>query len=147
MRAVVTPQRVREFIRDLVGENTLVNGIRFTDSMIEGAQEMAVAFFNEMPPFVKLYNVETFPYTYALMYGTVGQMLRGAAVGEASNAMNYSNDGVTVNDRETRMQLFSSLGDKFWGEYLEQCKWLKAQIQMNQAFGTSFSEFYLRSTR
>lgn len=144
MRAVITTQQVREFIRDLPGENTLVQGIRFTDNMIEGAMRMAVAYYNEMPPYVGTYTVENFPAEYALMYGTLGQLLKGAAIGEASNAMQYSVDGVSVNDRETRMQLFQSIGNQFWSEFVDHAKSLKMSKQLANAFGVSHSEFNSR---
>jgi len=121
--------------------NPLIRGVRFSDEDIDHATTMAIAYFNEAnPPTGIEYKVEDFPFKYALLCGVVGHLLRGAAVNEASNNLDYSLDGVSVNDKN-KAEIFSRLGAQYWEEFKERTQSLKVNINVGQAFGSSRSEF------
>lgn len=120
--------------------NTLVDSVRFGPGEIEQAQIRVVDRFNILPPPSSFYTVETFPSSALLCLGVWGWLLRGAAIGEASNDFSYSVAGVSINDRN-KAEIFTTLGEKFWAEFLEMSKEIKVTQSVNKVFGTKHSEY------
>lgn len=121
--------------------NTLVEGVRWTQEDIDKAMIDVIDAFNTIPPPVGYVNsAETFPLRYLLLIGTAGHLLRGAAVGEASNQLNYAADGVQVADRD-KAQIFTELGNGFWKEFLDMAKQIKISQNVNALLGAIGSEY------
>jgi hypothetical protein len=145
MNSCFTVQDVRDFINDRTDTNTLISGVRWSDKDIENAFIFTIDFFNLLPPPVTQYTVETWPYRALGILGTAGNLLRGHAVGEASNSLAYSAANVSVNDRSTQMQAFMEIGNRFWEEFKELAKTLKIMQNINGAFGHNHSEYFFRA--
>lgn len=141
---IVTNEKIRQFIMDKPELNTLVDGVRFPDKLIDDTAIMVVDYYNSVPPPLSdMYTIENFPYAYVLLMGTVGMLLRGAAVGEASNNLSYSAAGVQVNDRD-KAQIFTSAGTEMWNEAKQMIKDIKIGRNIAGAYGTKFSEYIYR---
>lgn len=142
-QSIITEDDLRLFAFDRPELNTLIDGVRFSSEQIERAAITAVDRFNILPPPVSSYSIETFPSRYLLMIGTWGLLLRGAAIGEASNNLTYSAAGVQVNDRD-KAQVFAELGKLFWDEFVDTSKDIKLTQSINQAYGIKHSEYKFR---
>lgn len=141
MTAKITVGDVRTFLLDKPELNTLIDGIKFTDEMIDRACYFVVDAFNCIPPPTTfLSRVEDFPLRYLLLIGVSGHLLRGAAVGEAVNTLNYSAENISVADRD-KAQLFTELGNSFWKEFMELAKNIKISQNTNNLLSMIGSEF------
>ena len=139
--AKITARDVRIFLMDTPALNTLLDGVRWSDEDIDRAGLFVVDAFNcQLPPTGYISSVESFPFRYLLLIGVAGHLLRGAAVGEASNALSYQADGVSVADRD-KAQVFSELGNNFWKEFLDMSKQIKLAANVNSLLGMTGSEF------
>lgn len=141
--SVITEKELRFFAMDRPESNTLIDQVKFSPEDIEQAMINVVDRFNILPPPSSMYKVETFPSRALLCLGVWGWLLRGAAVGEAINNLAYSAGGVQVNDRD-KAEIFTSLGEKFWQEFLETAKSIKLAQSINKVYGTRYSEYSYR---
>ena len=140
-QTVITERELRMWSMDRPELNTLVDNIRFTPEDIEQACYNVVDYFNILPPPNNAaYTVETFPSRALLAIGVWGWLLRGAAIGEASNAMAYSADGVQVNDRD-KAEVFTALGSQLWAEFKELASGIKLTQSLNKVYGVKKSEY------
>lgn len=138
--AAITVEDVRMFLMDKPELNTLFDGVRWSDKDIDRATELVVDAFNSWPPVIESYTVETFPFRYLLLMGVAGHLLRSAALGEASNALNYSAAGVTVADRD-KAAIFADLGNTYWRELQTGAQQIKVAGNVNSMLGHVGSEF------
>ena len=133
------------FLLDKPEANTLLDGVRWSDEDIDEAVGHVIDAYNCIPPSIGFVSsVEDFPLRYLLLIGVSGHLLRGAAVGEASNNLNYSAEGVQVQDRD-KAQSFMDLGNGFWKEFMEMAKQVKISQNVNALLGSYGSEYGWRS--
>ncbi len=137
---IITSDEIRIFINDKPELNPLLSGIRFTPEMIDKACINVIDAYNTMLPPTRGYTIETFPFRYLLLIGVSGYLLKGAAVGEASNQFNYAVDGVQVSDKD-KAQIFLSLGIEFWNEFKQTAKDIKISQNVRSCFGGTGSEY------
>jgi len=139
--AKITSTDVRRFLLDKPNLNTLMDGVRWTDEDIDKACIDVIDAYNCIPPAIGYVStVESFPLRYLLLIGVSGHLLRGAAIGEASNQLNYSAEGVQVADRD-KAGLFTELGNGFWKEFMEMSKQVKITQNVNALLGSIGSEY------
>ena len=142
---LITERELRIFSMDRPELNTLVDGVKFGPEEIEQAQIFVVDYFNIMSPSNgRSFTVETFPSRALMLLGVWGHLLKGAAIGEAINELEYSADGVQINDRH-HAQLFGQLGAQYWQEFVDLAKNMKISRNIEQAFGRFGSEFGRRA--
>jgi hypothetical protein len=140
-QTIITEKELRMWSMDRPELNTLVDNVRFSPEDIEEACINVVDIFNIMPPPNNHgYTVSTFPSRALLALGVWGWLLRGAAIGEASNNMTYSADGVQVNDRD-KAEAFTSLGNSLWAEFRELAQGIKLTQSINKVYGIKPSEY------
>lgn len=140
-QSIITEKELRIWGMDRPELNTLVDNVRFSPEDIEQAVINVVDFFNIIPPPNNYaYTVESFPSRALLALGVWGWLLRGAAIGEASNELEYSSAGVSVNDR-SKAQIFSSLGKDFWEEFKDLSQQMKLTQSINAVYGVKHSEY------
>lgn len=143
--AVITEDEIRSFMMDKPELNPLISGVKWDSKDIDRAIVTAIDYYNNSPPFIgRGYTVENFPYRYALLIGVTGLLLRGAAVNQAINQLDYAVDGVHVNDYD-KAQLFMSLGNAFWEEYKQMVTSIKIGTNISNAFGRVGSEYKYRA--
>jgi hypothetical protein len=139
---IVIVEDVRRFMMDRPELNTLFEGVRWSSEDIDKAAEFVVDAFNSWPPVLDAnrHTVETFPWRYLLLMGIAGHLLRGAAIGEASNHLTYSAAGVSVGDRD-KASIFLDLGNAWWREFQESAKQIKVAQNVNGLLNHVGSEF------
>jgi hypothetical protein len=137
--AQITETDIRTFCMDRKELNSLLRGVRWSTEDIDNALNRCTDFFNETAPFVVSFTPQTFPYRYTLLIGVAGHLLRSASINEASNQLDYSADGVTVQDKN-KAQIFASIGNQFWEEFKDKVVNIKITINVANAFGTMPSE-------
>lgn len=139
--ARVTEQQIRVFCMDRPEQNSLLRGVRWSPEEIEAAQIMVVSYFNESPPSISTsYTVESFPFSYAMLTGCAGHLLKSAAINQASNQLTYQLDGVQVADND-KADIFSRMGQQFWDEFKLMVTATKMQRNVADCFGAMGSEW------
>ena len=142
---IITEKELRIWCTDRPELNTLVDGVRFAPEDIEQAMINTVDRFNIIPPPTGInYTVENFPSRSMLSTGAMGWLLKGAAIGEASNHMQYSAMGIQVDDRD-KAQLFASMGDNLWQEFIDFGKQYKLAQNIARVYGVTNSEYRWRA--
>jgi hypothetical protein len=140
-QSIITEKELRLWAMDRPELNTLVENVRFTPEDIEQACINVVDYFNILPPPNNFgYTVETFPFRSLLAIGVWGWLLRGAAIGEASNQLDYAVENVQINDR-AKAELFTNLGNTFWMEFKELAQGIKLTQSLNKVYGVKHSEY------
>lgn len=135
----LTEQDIRIFLMDKKELNPLLRGVRWSPDDIDQAISRCVDFYNETPPFVDSHVPSGFPYRYTLLVGVSGHLLRSASINEGSNQLDYSADGVTVQDKN-KADIFAKLGDMLWAEFKDKVTNIKIAANVSLAFGNSPSE-------
>lgn len=139
---IITEKELRIWSMDRPELNTLIDGVKFGPEEIEQAQFYAVDYFNLLPPPTgRSYTIEDFPSRALMLIGVWGHLLRGAAIGEGQNELEYSADGVVVNDR-SHSKLFSELGNQFWQEFVDLSKQIKISRNIERVFGGGVGSEY-----
>lgn len=137
----LTEKDIRMFLLDKPELNPLLRGLKWGSEEIEAAMIMTVSYFNETPPPTgQSYTVETFPFSYAYLIGVSGHLLRSASINDAVNNLNYSLDGVQVNDKD-KAEIFARLGQQYWEEYKQMVVNIKTTQNVAAAYGNMNSEF------
>jgi hypothetical protein len=142
---LITEKELRIFAMDRPEFNTLVDGVKFGPEEIEQAQIHVVDYFNLLPPpLSEIFTVENFPSRILMLIGVWGHLLRGASIGETQNELEYSADGVQINDR-SHGKAFAELGNQYWQEFIELAKQTKTVRNIHGAFGSHGSEWRYRA--
>ena len=137
--AKLTNDQVRLFLMDRKELNSLIKGVRWSDPEIDAAINMCVDYWNSTPPFINTQNAATFPFRWLLLTGVAGWLLRSAAINEASNQLDYSADGITVQDKN-KAEIFLNIGNMYWKEFQEKVVNIKVTQNLAGAYGTTPSE-------
>jgi hypothetical protein len=141
---IITEKEIRIFLLDKPELNTLIKGVKFDSTDIEQAIINVIDYFNvASPPTGQSYTVENFPFRFVLLTGIAGHLLKGAAVNEAINQLDYAVDGVTVQDKN-KAGLFTQLGQGFWEEFKQMVRDIKVNQNVSAAFGSMASEYTYR---
>jgi hypothetical protein len=142
---IITEKELRIWAMDKPEMNTLIDGVKFDSEAIEQAQIYTVDYFNMLPPPIgKAFTVEDFPSRALMLMGVWGHLLKGAAIGETMNELNYSAGGVQVEDR-SHGHSFAQLGSAYWQEFVEMAKNVKISYNIEQVFGNIPSEYRRRA--
>lgn len=142
---LLTEKDVRIFLMDFAASNPLLLGVRFTAEQIQHAIIFTVDEYNIIPPYIgQSYTVENFPNKALLLKGVVGHLLRGAAINEESNNLEYAAAGVQINDKN-KGRSFLDIGNTFWSEFKEMSQQIKISQNLNRAWGSKPSEFRYRN--
>jgi hypothetical protein len=137
----LTEESVRIHLMDKPELNSLLRGVRWTSKDIEQAMIHCVSYFNEsLPSCGQNFTVESFPHPFTLLTGVCGHLLRSAAVHQANNSLNYSADGVQVQEND-KASVFAQMGSTYWEEFKGMVLGIKMQQHLNAAFGSVASEF------
>lgn len=143
--SILTEKELRLFSCDKPDVNTLVDKVRWSPEEIEQAVINVIDCFNILtPPTSHSYTAESFPSRYLLVMGVWGYLLRGAAIGEASNHLTYSAAGVSVDDRDKASE-FAQMGKMLWDEFTEKAQAMKLSQSINKVYGNKGSEYRFRA--
>jgi hypothetical protein len=119
--------------------NPLLRSVRFSTEDINSAVEMTVSYYNSVPPFVDYQTSNSFPWTWLLLTGVSGHLLKSASINEASNELNYEASGVSIQDKN-KASIFSQIGGQLWEEFKAKVLDIKMSINIGSCFSSSPSE-------
>ena len=112
----ITIAEVRFALRDYPELNSLLNDVEFADNEIAYCISKPVDIWNSMLPDVGCYDLHTFPWRYAHLEATIGELLKIAAYNYARNQLPYSSGGLSVDDKNKGpmyMQMAEQQAGKF----------------------------------
>jgi hypothetical protein len=95
----ITVAEVRFALRDYPEVNTLLNDVEFSDNEIAYAMTRPVDRWNSMLPDVGQYDIHNFPWRYAHLNATIGELFKMAGRAYLRNDLPYSSGGLSVNDK------------------------------------------------
>jgi hypothetical protein len=140
-QSIVTNDKIRLFLQDKPQFNSLVDGCRWSDEMINEAILSVCDFYNiTNPPSNVWVSAESYPSRYLLIRGVAGYLLSSASINEASNNLTYSENGVQINDKD-KAEIFKALGKELWDEHVNMVTNLKTNQNLSQCYGRKGSDW------
>jgi hypothetical protein len=136
---VLTIRQVREYVSDYAPNNTLIDGVEFSDTYISLCMDLAIDSYNMMSP-MTAYNQATFPSSGVLLLGTLWKMFGGKAALYARNRLDYSDGGLQVS-LESRIQDYNALASQFQTQFTTAAQALKVNINMAEGYGSVSSDY------
>ena len=136
---VLTPDQVRDYLRDSTGNNLLLDGEEFNDIVINLAMDLACSEYNLVPPSSSVDRF-TFPNKSILMSGTLYKMFLGQCALLARNTMQYSDGGIQV-PVEERFALYQSLASMYQADFQNNTKLFKTSINLESGWGEVRSDY------
>lgn len=129
----LTEESIRIFLRDKDPEaNLLLDDFEFASKEIFAAMTDIVDKWNETPPFVQIYSVESFPFRYHMKLGACAILLRMAAHRFRRNQLDYTIGGGSVQD-QNKDKDYTGAADRLMAEFNE---WLlRAKVSFNMENG------------
>jgi len=133
--AVISDIDVRTFLRDADPDaNLLLDDYEFTPEELRSAMNLLVDKWNEIPPPVFTYTVDTFPWRYHMLLGTCANLLRMAAYRYQRNDLQYQIGGGVVMD-QAKAQAYHATADRLMAEFDQWLRLKKSEIQASIGWG------------
>ena len=130
----LTEVDIRLLVRDNDPKaNLLLQDLEFTTEEIRSAMTFAVDKWNDTPPYIWNYSIDTFPWRSMLACGTVANLLFIAANRYRRNDLQYNIGGGAVND-QARHKDYDAAGERLWSQYTEWIAHNKRALNMEQGF-------------
>lgn len=135
MRGPLTLPEIRLHLRDShPGENFLIDGLQFDDAEIAMAIARPVEYWNEIPPSIKRYTTQSFPFRYHWLEATAGLLLQMSADALLNNRLLYSAGGVTV-DTGGRSQEYRMVSAQRWDGFRKFVDKKKMEMNLLNGYG------------
>ena len=132
----LTDLDVRIWLRDNDPEaNLLLDDFEFSPEEIRTAMTLTVDHWNDIPPYIKNYDYDKFPYRSMLLKGTAANLLFIAAHRFRRNSLQVQGGGMSVDD-QNKYQQYDTAGERLWQEYANWCSMNKRSINAEQGFAT-----------
>lgn len=136
---VLSVEDIRTYISDRPENNHLLDGVEFSDAMIDLSMRMAISEFNNYAPKTG-YTVFDFPNIATLMSGTLFKLFAGQAALLARNTMNYSDGGIQI-PIEERAELYSNLAAMYEQDFRTATIRIKTAINIESGWGEVSSDY------
>jgi hypothetical protein len=126
----ITLEEVRLQLRDIIGENDLLDDVEFDDVDILHSIIQPIRFWNEIPPDIARFNTCNFPYHGAWLKATCSNLLRVMATWYERNNAHLSGGGVSSGRRDklNPYLLQAKTYEDEWREFVDRKK-----IELNAA--------------
>ena len=133
MAPVLEAQELRDFLRDKVEQNKLIEGEETSDALIQTAIDDAIDDYNINPPASSFTN-EDFPSKSLLKIGATLWVLRSAGLGMSRNHLTYQDGGMSVEISEKTM-LYQSWIQHFEVKWERLMKASKTEANLRAGWG------------
>lgn len=130
---VVTPDQVREFMRDFPDKNILVDGVEFSDEDIERALRLTISMGNAVARPTS-YSVTNFPNDYVLLMGTCSYLLKSEGIRQLRNEAMYQDGNIQPVGLDNKQQAYTALAAQYLQEFTQMLTAIKIQENMS-SFG------------
>jgi len=130
----ITLPEIRLALRDTCPEmNFLLDAKEYDDIELMWAIRRPIEYWNEVPPPVRIYSMEDFPFRYHWMEAVVGEVMRMVATWMRRNDLDYSAAGLTVADTK-KWPDYMKMGMDRLNEYKEFVRQKKIEINIEGGF-------------
>lgn len=130
---VVTPDQVRDFMRDFPDKNILVDGVEFEDSEVERALKMTISMGNAIARPTS-YSVTNFPNDYVLLMGVCSYLLKSEGLRQLRNEAMYQDGNIQPVGLDNKQQAYAALAAQYLQEFTQMLTAIKIQENMT-SFG------------
>ena len=130
---VVTPDQVREFMRDFPDKNILVDGVEFEDKEVEKALRMTISMGNAIARPTS-YSVTNFPNDYVLLMGVCSYLLKSEGIRQLRNEAMYQDGNIQPVGLDNKQQAYAALAAQYLQEFTQMLTAIKIQQNMT-SFG------------
>lgn len=113
--------------------SSLLDDVEFSDLDLVLAMRRCVQLWNETPPMLMTYTVDSFPYRYWWLEGTVGHLLTSGAQRYLRNTLQYSAGGVTIDD-QNKWQQYLTIGQQKMQSFMDWMRTTKYAMNMDRAW-------------
>lgn len=133
----ISEMDVRIFLRDTDPEaNKLIGDLEFSPEEIRTAQTLTVDRWNDTPPWVSSYTVNSFPWRHWMLMQTCANLLTMAAHAYRRNHLNYNVPGGAINDQD-KAPAYEAAAERLSQQFNEWMSKAKVAQNMTQGWGTA----------
>lgn len=136
--AIVTLEDMRGLLWDLAAENDLWDEDEFSDAILALGRRRAIDLWNGQPGSHDEYSINNFPdeKKYYFLQGAVGEALLAKSRNLVGNDLPYTAGNIQVDDKRTRSQVYSQLGQQMKSEWLSFVRRAQYKESMRKSFKT-----------
>lgn len=134
-RGFITELDIRTFLRDYPATNKLIGDYEFSEEEIRAAKTLVVDKWNDTPPFINSFTVDTFPFRWAYIMGTSANLLTMAAMKFRRNHLAYNVPGGAVDD-QNKAQDYDRAAAQLGAEFNAWMMKTKVSINLSQCWGS-----------
>ena len=139
-RGFITEVDIRIFLRDNPSTNTLLMDFEFSPEEIRTAATLCIDKWNDTPPFVNNFTIDTFPFRWALTMGTTANLLTMAAHKFRRNNLTYQVAGGSVDD-QNKAPIYDQTASLIAREFNDWMTKAKIAINLGQCWGSD-TQYY-----
>jgi len=132
---------VRLHLRDSApGESYLLDSLMFDDAEIGLAIGRPIQYWNEIPPPIRTFSTQSFPFRYHWLEGISANLFLMVAEQYRRNQLSYSAGGIAVDD-QNKEPAYERAGQTRWQAYKEWVRATKASINLESCYGEVTSNY------
>lgn len=130
---VVSPDQVRDFMRDFPDKNILVDGVEFEDYEVEKAIRFTISMANAIARPTS-YSVTSFPNDYVLLMGVCSYLLKSEGIRQLRNEAMYQDGNIQPVGLDNKQQSYTALASQYLQEFTQMLTAIKIQENLT-SFG------------
>lgn len=115
-------------------ENFLIDTFKFDDAEIAAAIGRPIEYWNEVPPPVRRYTTQNFPFRYHWLEAIIGNLFLMTAEHQRANTLEYQAGGISVNDM-SKERNYEIAGQTRWQAWKDFVRAKKAEINLAGCYG------------
>ena len=136
----ITDMDIRIFLRDNPNTNKLLGDFEYTPEELRAAMTYTVDKWNDTPPFISNFRIDTFPFRWAYQVGTVAALLAMAAHKFRRDNLTYQVSGGSVDD-QNKAPIYDAASAALFKEFNDWMMRTKVAINLSQAWGSDTQYF------
>jgi len=139
---VLTIDQVRRFMRDRPDTNILLDTVEFSQEDINQGVELIISRYNSLTP-VSGITVAAWPEAqkYVLLVGITAYLLKSMAIQQLRNQATYQDGDIAPIGIDDKSQAYLGLAQTFDAEWLNLATRIKAQRNLESAYGSLHSGY------
>lgn len=131
---------VRLHLRDFPEENFLIDTVDFDDAELALMLTRPIQYWNEVPPPIRSYTTQSFPYRYIWLEGCASELCFLAAEHYRRNRLMHSAGGTAVDDKNRELN-YQQEGQRRLTEFRKLVAQKKQSLNLSACYGTFGSPY------
>ena len=127
----LTPEEIREFLRDYSGMNPLLDDVEFSDKECETAVLRAVDLANAIARPTS-WSAKTFPNKYVLLLGATSHLMKSESFRQLRNQATYQDGNMQPVGVDDKQALYAAMGASLRNEFGQMVTSIKISDNMKQ---------------